>query len=153
MEDLFTFFYNSMTRSRGKISLQKEPSRIFLPVSKYMSKKKGVYASALFLLQLCFCSVIQLNKSLFPSKSCVCVFFLTVFFIYFIHLFPCAYIIWAISPTCPPHPILLLPTPTHFQEEPVLPFSPILLKRRHMHNNKDKAFLLVEIRIAIQRDS
>jgi hypothetical protein len=27
------------------------------------------------------------------------------------------------------------------------------LKRRHKHNKKDKAFLLVEIRTAIQRDS
>jgi hypothetical protein len=34
-------------------------------------------------------------------------------------------------------------------------FSPVLLKRRHdiSNNKKDKAFLLVEIRIAIQRDS
>jgi hypothetical protein len=28
-----------------------------------------------------------------------------------------------------------------------------LLKRRHKHNKKDKAFLLVELRTAIQRDS
>jgi hypothetical protein len=28
-----------------------------------------------------------------------------------------------------------------------------LLKRRHKHNKKDKAFLLVDLRIAIQRDS
>jgi hypothetical protein len=28
-----------------------------------------------------------------------------------------------------------------------------LLKRRHKHDKKDKVFLLVEIRIAIQRDS
>jgi hypothetical protein len=28
-----------------------------------------------------------------------------------------------------------------------------LLKRRHKHNREDKAFLLVELRIAIQRDS
>jgi hypothetical protein len=27
------------------------------------------------------------------------------------------------------------------------------LKRRHKHNKKDKVFLLVELRIAIQRDS
>jgi hypothetical protein len=27
------------------------------------------------------------------------------------------------------------------------------LKRRHKHNKKDKAFLLVEIKIAVQRDS
>jgi hypothetical protein len=28
-----------------------------------------------------------------------------------------------------------------------------LLRRRHKHNKKYKAFLLVEIRVAIQRDS
>jgi hypothetical protein len=27
------------------------------------------------------------------------------------------------------------------------------LKKRHKHNKEDKAFLLVELRIAIQRDS
>jgi hypothetical protein len=41
----------------------------------------------------------------------------------------------------------------HFQAEPVLPFSTILLKSRHKNNKKDIVFLLVEIRIAIQRDS
>jgi hypothetical protein len=49
------------------------------------------------------------------------------------------------------HP--LSPTPPHFQAESVLPLSLILLKRKHKHNKKDKAFLLVELRIAIQRDS
>jgi hypothetical protein len=29
----------------------------------------------------------------------------------------------------------------------------ILLKNRHKHNKKEKAFLLVELRIAIQKDS
>jgi hypothetical protein len=38
------------------------------------------------------------------------------------------------------------------QAEHVLPLSLILLKRRHKHNKEDKAFLLVELRIAIQRD-
>jgi hypothetical protein len=47
---------------------------------------------------------------------------------------------------------LPLPPPC-FQAEPVLPFSPVPLKRRHKHSKKDKAFLLVEIRTAIQRDS
>jgi hypothetical protein len=28
-----------------------------------------------------------------------------------------------------------------------------LLKKKHMHNNKGKVFLLVELRVAIQRDS
>jgi hypothetical protein len=35
--------------------------------------------------------------------------------------------------------------------ETVLLFSPILLKRRHKHNKKDEAFLIVEIRIAIHK--
>jgi hypothetical protein len=48
---------------------------------------------------------------------------------------------------------LPLPRPPLFQTEPVLPFSPILLKRRHSNNKEDIALLLVEIRIAIQRDS
>jgi hypothetical protein len=48
-----------------------------------------------------------------------------------------------------PHPFL----PPHFQAEPVLPFSLILLKKRHKHNKEDKAFLLVELRIAIQKYS
>jgi hypothetical protein len=51
----------------------------------------------------------------------------------------------------PPH--ISLPHPPYFQAEPVLSFSPILLKRRHSNNEKDKAFLLAEIRIAIQTDS
>jgi hypothetical protein len=79
---------------------------------------------------------------------------LRVLFIYLfiIHLFTSAYIVWVISP---PN---LLPRPTHlqtphFQVEPVLPLSLILLKRRHKHNKKDKVFLLIELKIAIQRDS
>jgi hypothetical protein len=80
-----------------------------------------------------------------PFCLFVCLFFI-------IHLVTCAYIVWVISPpaSCPHS---LLPTPPCFQAEPVLPLSLILLKRRHKHNKKDKAFLLVELRIAIQRDS
>jgi hypothetical protein len=59
------------------------------------------------------------------------------------------YIVWAI-PT--PAPSLYLHPPC-FQAEPVLPSSPMFLKRRISDNKKDKAFLLVEIRIAIQTDS
>jgi hypothetical protein len=46
-----------------------------------------------------------------------------------------------------PHPLL------HFQAEPVLPLSLILLERRHKHNKEVKVFLLVELRIGIQKDS
>jgi hypothetical protein len=48
-----------------------------------------------------------------------------------------------------PNPLPISPTPPHFQAEPILSLSLILLKRRHNHNKEDKAFLLVEIRIAI----
>jgi hypothetical protein len=47
----------------------------------------------------------------------------------FIHLFTCAYIVWAISPPCPQPSFPL--QPPHFQAEPVLPLTLILLKRRH----------------------
>jgi hypothetical protein len=50
-----------------------------------------------------------------PSQSHV------FFCFFFIHLFICAYNVWAIS-----HP-----QPPHLQAEIVLPFSPILLKSRH----------------------
>jgi hypothetical protein len=55
----------------------------------------------------------------------------------------------------PSAPLLyLLPfSPPQFQAGPVLPLSLILLKKRHKHNKKDKVFLLVELRIAIQKYS
>jgi hypothetical protein len=49
-----------------------------------------------------------------------------------------------------PHPVP--PSPPQFQG-PILPLSLFLLKKRHKHNEEDKAFLLVDLRIAIQRDS
>jgi hypothetical protein len=39
----------------------------------------------------------------------------------------------------------------HFQAVPVLPLS--LIKKRHKHNKEGKAFLLVELRITIQKYS
>jgi hypothetical protein len=50
-----------------------------------------------------------------------------------------------------PFPHVLHPT-HHIQAEPVWPLSLILLKRRHKHNKENKVFLLVDLRIAIQRD-
>jgi hypothetical protein len=73
-------------------------------------------------------------------------------FLFFIHLFTCAYIVWVIFPPCPALPPSPLSSP-FFQAEPVLPMSLILLKKTHKHNKEDKRFLLVELRIAIQRDS
>jgi hypothetical protein len=43
--------------------------------------------------------------------------------------------------------------PPQFQAGPVLPLSLILLMKRHKPNKEDKAFLLVELRIAIQKYS
>jgi hypothetical protein len=43
--------------------------------------------------------------------------------------------------------------PPQFQAGPVLPLSLILLKKREKHNKEDKVFLLVELRIAIQKYS
>jgi hypothetical protein len=56
-----------------------------------------------------------------------------------------------IHPALLPHPFP--PSPPQFQAGPVLPLSLILLKERHKHNKEDKVFLIVELRIAIQRDS
>jgi hypothetical protein len=42
----------------------------------------------------------------------------------------CAYIVWAISPHFLLHPHPLPSLPPCFQAEPVLPSSPILLKRK-----------------------
>jgi hypothetical protein len=69
---------------------------------------------------------------------------------FLINLFTCTHIgsFLLPAPYLPPPP-----SPLHFQAEPVLPLSLILLKRRHKYNKKDKAFLLVELRVAVQRDS
>jgi hypothetical protein len=67
----------------------------------------------------------------------------TFWLFFFLHLFTCAYIVWVNSPPCPPQ----------FHADPILPLSLILLKKRYKYNKKDKAFLLVELRIAIQKNS
>jgi hypothetical protein len=88
--------------------------------------------------QLWFHEIHGHNFFFFP-KSCIFKFLL------------CAYIVWVISPPClPPH---FPSSPPQFQAGPVLPLWLILLKKRPRHNKKDKAFLLVELRIAIQKDS
>jgi hypothetical protein len=50
-----------------------------------------------------------------------------------------------------PSPLLLFPL--QFQAGPVLPLSIILLKKGDKLNKEDEAFLLVELRIAIQKYS
>jgi hypothetical protein len=56
-------------------------------------------------------------------------------------------------PSPAPAPSLSSHTPFCFQAEPVLPLSLILFKRRYKHNKKDKVFLPVDLRTAIQKDS
>jgi hypothetical protein len=72
------------------------------------------------------------------------------FFHSFIHM--CIHCLGHFFPCPLPLPSDPLP-PTHVQAEPILLLSLILLKRRNKHNKKDIAFLLVEIRTAIQGDS
>jgi hypothetical protein len=71
----------------------------------------------------------------------------------FFQLFTCAsYIVWVIPSPCPPLP-RSSPFPAQFQAGPVLPLSLVLLKQKDKHNKEDKVFLLVELRIAIQKYS
>jgi hypothetical protein len=72
----------------------------------------------------------------------------------FFSLFIYSYVHTMIGPFLPPVPAP--PSSSNllrFQAQPVLPLPLILLKRRHKHNKEDKVFLIVELRIAIQRDS
>jgi hypothetical protein len=67
----------------------------------------------------------------------------------FIHM--CIHCLGHFSPLFP-FPTLSPPS-IQFQAGPVLPLSLILLKKRYKHNKEDKAFLLLELRIAIQKYS
>jgi hypothetical protein len=78
-----------------------------------------------------FCSFLRTLFSIVWSSPCRDNFL--------IHLFMCAYIVWVISPPCPP-PLCSPPNPLHFQAETVLPLSLTLLKRKHSNNKKDKDF-------------
>jgi hypothetical protein len=92
-------------------------------------------ASTMRILFLCLCSIVSSHVLFFFNS--------------FIHM--CIHCLGHFSPLLP-----LSCSPCHppcFQAEPVLPLSLILLKRRHKHNKKDKAILLLELRVAIQRDS
>jgi hypothetical protein len=84
----------------------------------FIKGKSFLHSFILFLLVILF-----LNFEILPNYHFL--------FLLLIHLFICAYIVWAISP----------PYPSHFQAEPVLPSSPTLLKRKHKRNKKDIAFL------------
>jgi hypothetical protein len=73
-------------------------------------------------------------------------------FFFIIHLFKCTYVVWVISPLCPPPPPSTTFSP-QFQASPVLPLSLVLLKKRDKLNKEDKVFLIAELRIAIQKYS
>jgi hypothetical protein len=79
-----------------------------------------------------------------------------LFFFFFIYLFIFIYshlhTLFGsfLHPAPLPHSASLLP---QFHADPVLPLSLILLNKWLKHNKEEKAFLLVELRIAIQRDS
>jgi hypothetical protein len=60
----------------------------------------------------------------------------------FFSLFIYSYVHTLFGPFLPPapHPIPIPSTPSHFQAEPVLPFSPMLLKNSMSNNKKGKTF-------------
>jgi hypothetical protein len=114
-----------------------------------------------------FTKVLQFIKYIILDLPCLLIFpilpplipgivlfiYLSIFiYLFIILLFICAYIVWVISPLFPSSP-LSSPFPPQFQAGPVLPLSLVLLKKRDKPNKEDKAFLLVELRIAIQKYS
>jgi hypothetical protein len=73
--------------------------------------------------------------------------------IFFSLIHMCIHCLGHFSPPPRPPPPPLSSSPAQFQADTVFPLSLILLKRRHKHNKEDKVVLLVELRIATQRDS
>jgi hypothetical protein len=67
----------------------------------------------------------------------------------FIHM--CIHCLGHFSPL--PHSLNFSPITPQFQAGCVLPLALVLLKKRDKHNKEDKAFLLVELRMAIQKYS
>jgi hypothetical protein len=97
----------------------------------YMSSWRSLYVKS-----ICGClDILELCVHFSPSPDMRNFLYL---FLFFIHLFTCAHIVWVISPPCPSPPTSP-PLPTSSQAEPVLPLSIILLKRRHKHNKEDKS--------------
>jgi hypothetical protein len=96
-----------------------------------------------------------------PAITFLAIFFFTWYIMFIIHkayLHAISFDFFYYSFThmcihCLGHFYPLAPFSPQFQAGPVLPFSLILLKKRHKHNKEDKVFLLGELRIAIQKDS
>jgi hypothetical protein len=74
-------------------------------------------------------------------------------FLYFLKLFIYSHVHSLFGSFFPHATTPFLHSHPQFQAGPVLPLSLILLKKRHKHNKEDKTFLLVELRIAIQKYS
>jgi hypothetical protein len=72
-------------------------------------------------------------------------------FCFFVHLFTCAYIVGAISSPCP-WPPPSSPHPLTSRQNLFCPLLQFCWREDISNNKKDIAFLLAEIRIAIQRD-
>jgi hypothetical protein len=87
------------------------------------------------------------NFNVFANLEC----YVRILF-FFIHLFTYAYIVWAIPPPYP-LPFPLSPIPLTSRQSLFCPSLQFCWREDISNNEKDKAFLLVEIRIAIQRDS
>jgi hypothetical protein len=75
--------------------------------------------------------------------------FIKFFYYYYLFIHMCVHCLGHFSPL--PHSPPSLSLSPHFQPETFLPLSLILLNRRLKHNKEDKAFLLVELWIAIQK--
>jgi hypothetical protein len=73
-----------------------------------------------------------------------------VLFFPFIHLFICSYNVCAISLPCPPPPFSF-PHPLNSRQNLFCHFLQFYWTEDISNNKKDKVFLLVEIRITIQR--
>jgi hypothetical protein len=92
----------------------------------------------------CWIVLLMMNALRCPEKSISPLLF-------FIHLFIYAYIVWVISPPLFPGPSLPPPSPLGSSQNLFCPYLQFCWREDISNNKKDKAFLLVEIRIAIRR--
>jgi hypothetical protein len=108
---------------------------LLLHPSKREDYRHGPHVSVFRFMVWFYSSVQMINFSISFS-----------FFKLFIYSYSVIY-----PPCSPPLPSPL--SPSQFRADPILPLSLILLKKRHKSNKEEKAFLLVELRIAIQKYS